>query len=109
MLALLYIVNQTKQVAKAAKGRKDIPAIERKLKKEVDREMKGETMDGSKGPVVVTGASGFVGSWLVMKLLQAGYTVRATVRDPGERSLRPRLRLSRARELTHEYTTDEVA
>nr|AAB94015.1 NADPH-dependent reductase A1-b [Sorghum bicolor] len=35
-----------------------------------------------KGPVVVTGASGFVGSWLVMKLLQAGYTVRATVRDP---------------------------
>ena len=37
-----------------------------------------------KGPVVVTGASGFVGSWLVMKLLQAGYTVRATVRDPGE-------------------------
>jgi nucleoside-diphosphate-sugar epimerase len=38
----------------------------------------------AKGPVVVTGASGFVGSWLVMKLLQAGYTVRATVRDPGE-------------------------
>ena len=39
---------------------------------------------GVKGPVVVTGASGFLGSWLVMKLLQAGYTVRATVRDPGE-------------------------
>jgi bifunctional dihydroflavonol 4-reductase/flavanone 4-reductase len=45
------------------------------------------TMNGgasAKGPVVVTGASGFVGSWLVMKLLQAGYTVRATARDPGE-------------------------
>lgn len=41
-----------------------------------------------KGPVVVTGASGFVGSWLVMKLLQAGYTVRATVRDPCELSHR---------------------
>ncbi|XP_062185258.1 dihydroflavonol 4-reductase-like [Phragmites australis] len=43
--------------------------------------VKGEEV-GGKGPVVVTGASGFVGSWLVMKLLQAGYAVRATVRDP---------------------------
>lgn len=52
--------------------------------------MKGEEVKGvmsGKGPVVVTGASGFVGSWLVMKLLQAGYTVRATVRDPCELSL----------------------
>ncbi|PUZ55671.1 hypothetical protein GQ55_5G231200 [Panicum hallii var. hallii] len=45
----------------------------------------GEAMEGgaaAKGPVVVTGAAGFLGSWLVMKLLQAGYAVRATVRDP---------------------------
>nr|AAC25960.1 dihydroflavonol 4-reductase [Fragaria x ananassa] len=34
------------------------------------------------GSVCVTGASGFVGSWLVMRLLEHGYTVRATVRDP---------------------------
>ncbi|CAN6722234.1 unnamed protein product [Malus baccata var. baccata] len=32
--------------------------------------------------VCVTGASGFIGSWLVMRLLERGYTVRATVRDP---------------------------
>ncbi|MED6107182.1 hypothetical protein PIB30_011752 [Stylosanthes scabra] len=32
--------------------------------------------------VCVTGASGFIGSWLVMRLLEHGYTVRATVRDP---------------------------
>ncbi|XBI18251.1 dihydroflavonol 4-reductase [Aegilops tauschii subsp. strangulata] len=61
--------------------------------------MKGETMDGNKGPVVVTGASGFVGSWLVMKLLQVGYTVRATVRDPANvEKNKPLLELPGAKE-----------
>nr|AEQ04697.1 dihydroflavonol 4-reductase [Lycium barbarum] len=32
--------------------------------------------------VCVTGASGFIGSWLVMRLLERGYNVHATVRDP---------------------------
>ncbi|KAE8717720.1 NAD(P)-binding Rossmann-fold superfamily protein [Hibiscus syriacus] len=32
--------------------------------------------------VCVTGASGFIGSWLVKLLLQRGYSVNATVRDP---------------------------
>nr|BAH24302.1 dihydroflavonol 4-reductase [Rosa hybrid cultivar] len=35
--------------------------------------------------VCVTGASGFIGSWLVMRLLDRGYTVRATVRDPANK------------------------
>ena len=35
--------------------------------------------------VCVTGAGGFVGSWLVERLLAAGrYTVHGTVRDPGK-------------------------
>ncbi|CAM0881834.1 unnamed protein product [Alopecurus aequalis] len=60
-------------------------------------EVKRETT--SKGPVVVTGASGFVGSWLVMKLLQAGYTVRATVRDTGNvEKTKPLLELPGAKE-----------
>ncbi|MEO8883083.1 MAG: NAD-dependent epimerase/dehydratase family protein, partial [Devosia sp.] len=34
-----------------------------------------------KGLVVVTGASGFVGKWVVIELLKAGYRVRGTVRS----------------------------
>ncbi|HVW92116.1 MAG TPA: NAD-dependent epimerase/dehydratase family protein [Devosia sp.] len=33
------------------------------------------------GPVLVTGASGFVGKWVVIELLKAGYAVRGTVRS----------------------------
>jgi cinnamoyl-CoA reductase len=32
--------------------------------------------------VCVTGAGGFIGSWVVKELLLRGYRVRATVRDP---------------------------
>ncbi|KAE9467001.1 hypothetical protein C3L33_01095, partial [Rhododendron williamsianum] len=35
--------------------------------------------------VCVTGAAGFIGSWLIMRLLERGYVVRATVRDPVKR------------------------
>ncbi|KAK8715276.1 hypothetical protein V6N13_042614 [Hibiscus sabdariffa] len=35
--------------------------------------------------VCVTGESGFIASWLVNLLLQRGYTVNATVRDPNDR------------------------
>jgi len=40
----------------------------------------GEWM-ASKGVVLVTGASGFVGKWTVIELLAAGYSVRGTVRS----------------------------
>lgn len=33
-------------------------------------------------PVLVTGGTGFIGSWCVLTLLDAGHTVRTTVRDP---------------------------
>ncbi|CAH9067449.1 unnamed protein product [Cuscuta europaea] len=47
--------------------------------------------------VCVTGASGFIGSWLVMRLLQRGYHVHATVRDPGNtKKVKHLLELSKA-------------
>ncbi|BFG20282.1 hypothetical protein CerSpe_065550 [Prunus speciosa] len=39
-------------------------------------------MRGGRKVVCVTGASGFIASWLVKLLLQRGYIVKATVRDP---------------------------
>ena len=34
------------------------------------------------GPAVVTGANGYIASWVVRRLLQRGFHVHATVRDP---------------------------
>ncbi|KAK3429934.1 hypothetical protein EUGRSUZ_E01430 [Eucalyptus grandis] len=40
-------------------------------------------MEGNRGTVCVTGGTGFIASWLVMRLLEHGYSVRTTVRpDP---------------------------
>ncbi|CAA6671260.1 unnamed protein product [Spirodela intermedia] len=70
-------------------------------------------MGETKGPVVVTGAAGFIGSWLVMRLLEKGYAVRATVRDPKGKALldlpnsKERLTLWRA-ELSEEGSFDEA-
>ena len=35
----------------------------------------------------VTGATGYIGSWLVKTLLDRGYKVHATIRDPGQQLL----------------------
>jgi dihydroflavonol-4-reductase len=40
-------------------------------------------MDG-KGLVLVTGVTGFVGKWVAIELLRAGYSVRGTLRDIGK-------------------------
>ena len=36
-------------------------------------------------PIMVTGANGYVASWLVKRLLEEGHTVHATVRNPGNK------------------------
>lgn len=49
-----------------------------------------ETTKNKKRTVCVTGAGGFVASWLVHRLLSSGdYVVHGTVRDPSKISRRP--------------------
>jgi cinnamoyl-CoA reductase len=52
--------------------------------------MSSNSMTTNKGEqlVCVTGAGGFIGSWVVKELLLRGYRVRGTTtRDPGEHGL----------------------
>ncbi|NQT60430.1 MAG: NAD-dependent epimerase/dehydratase family protein [Bacteroidetes bacterium] len=39
-------------------------------------------MDKKQAPVLVTGGSGYIASWIIVKLLEQGYSVHTTVRDP---------------------------
>ena len=55
---------------------------------------KREIMSGTEKVVCVTGASGYIASWLVKLLLQRGYTVKAIVHDPIQYTHSPSLFLS---------------
>ncbi|CAN0862956.1 Phenylacetaldehyde reductase [Linum grandiflorum] len=65
-------------------------------------------MKSGEGKVVcVTGGSGFIASWLVKLLLQQGYTVNATVRDPCDsKKTEHLLRLDGAKERLHLFKAE---
>ena len=58
------------------------------------------TIGGVNKKVCVTGAGGFVASWLVKVLLSKGYYVHGTVRQPGSQKYEHLLKLERAENLT---------
>ncbi|KAL6327847.1 hypothetical protein AAG906_026521 [Vitis piasezkii] len=59
-------------------------------------------MSGQGKVVCVTGASGYIASWLVKLLLQRGYIVKATVRDPNDpKKTKHLLALEGAKERLH--------
>ncbi|XP_024019047.1 vestitone reductase isoform X2 [Morus notabilis] len=41
-------------------------------------------MESEKGTVCVTGGTGYIGSWLILRLLDHGYSVRTTIRSNSE-------------------------
>ncbi|PRQ54782.1 putative cinnamyl-alcohol dehydrogenase [Rosa chinensis] len=60
-----------------------------------------------KGVVCVTGASGYIASWLVKLLLQRGYIVKGTVRDPNDpKKTEHLLSLEGAKERLHLFKAD---
>jgi nucleoside-diphosphate-sugar epimerase len=67
-------------------------------------------MSGGRGEekvVCVTGASGYIASWIVKLLLERGYTVKATVRDPNDPKKTQHLRsLDGANERLHLFKAD---
>lgn len=47
------------------------------------------SIEARKGPVLVTGATGYIGGRLVLRLLESGHRVRCLVRDPSRLQGRP--------------------
>ncbi|KAM6572867.1 hypothetical protein CsatA_016947 [Cannabis sativa] len=65
-------------------------------------------MSSGEGKVVcVTGASGFIASWLVKLLLQHGYTVKASIRNPNDlKKTKHLVELDGAKERLHLFKAD---
>ncbi|KAM6570274.1 hypothetical protein CsatB_018259 [Cannabis sativa] len=64
-------------------------------------------MSGEGKVVCVTGASGYIASWLINLLLQHGYTVKASVRDPYDpRKTEHLLALDGAKERLHLFKSN---
>ncbi|XP_060188139.1 vestitone reductase-like [Lycium barbarum] len=61
-----------------------------------------------KGKVCLTGGSGYLGSWMVMRLLQAGYSVNTTIRSHPDRKkdVSYLTNLPRAQERLHIFNAD---
>ncbi|THF97440.1 hypothetical protein TEA_003429 [Camellia sinensis var. sinensis] len=70
--------------------------------------MSGGKGGGGEGKVVcVTGASGYIASWLVKLLLLRGYTVKASVRNPNDpKKTEHLLALDGAKERLHLFQAD---
>ncbi|KAG4966845.1 hypothetical protein AAZX31_12G018900 [Glycine max] len=67
-----------------------------------------KNMSSSAGKLVcVTGAAGYIASWIVKFLLERGYTVRATVRNPNDHTkVEHLLKLEGAKERLHLFKAD---
>ncbi|CAA0815346.1 NAD(P)-binding Rossmann-fold superfamily protein [Striga hermonthica] len=66
-------------------------------------------MSGEGKTVCVTGASGYIASWLVKFLLHKGYTVKASVRDPGDpKKTQHLLELDGAKERLHLFKANLI-
>jgi nucleoside-diphosphate-sugar epimerase len=67
------------------------------------------TGEGTRERVLVTGGSGFVGSYCVLRLLEAGYSVRTTIRSPArEADVRALLARGGASEPTLEFAVADL-
>ncbi|KAM0822313.1 hypothetical protein ACQ4PT_071577 [Festuca glaucescens] len=66
----------------------------------------GEIKPPEQQLVCVTGAGGFIGSWVVKELLLRGYRVRGTARDPADSKNAHLLALDRAEERLTLYRAD---